>query len=212
MQKFACAFALSIALAACGAENVWADQDLAAVQEAAVNGDEAAMKELERRVQSTLTQIEDSADAGDPKAEFDLAFGSGDIAKVEALADAGNAHAQTQMAAMIAGQSPSDADKDRARAYLEAAAEQDHPTALFLMSEDYLSSSDLYPTDEAKALELGERAAALGHPEAMFKTGTRYQYGLATAVQDREAARKWYGMALEAGYRDAQRQLDELDG
>ncbi|MEZ5938653.1 MAG: hypothetical protein R3C52_10605 [Hyphomonadaceae bacterium] len=210
MQKLSYAFALSIALAACGGQNVWVDQELAAVQEAAINGDQDAMEELERRVRSTLAEMEDAAEAGDPKAEFDRAFGSGDMARVETLADAGNSYAQTHMAGSIAGQSPSDEDKSRARAYLEAAAAQDNPTAIFLMSEDYLSSSNLYPADEAKALELGERAASLGHAEAMFKTGVRYQYGLATAAQDKTKAREWFNQALAAGYRDAQRQLDEL--
>ena len=78
------------------------------------------------------------------------------------------------------------------------------------MSEDYRASSKLYPLDEAKAFELGVKAAELGHVEAMYETGVRYQYGLLTAAKDEGKAREWLEKAKLAGHARAQAQLDEL--
>ena len=181
------------------------------VKEAAA-GDGAAMKELERRAAEKARAANKLAEASDPEAVFQKTLMSGDTSAVEELAKAGNPFAQTYIASLIAmDANASEDDKTRARKLLEAAAEAGHGPALFRISEDSLGPSELYPTDEAKALTYGIRAAEAGHAEAMYKTGIRYQYGLATAPQNNKKAIEWLTKAKAAGYRDAQRQLDELE-
>ena len=179
--------------------------------EQAARGDAEEMQELERRATLAATAEVGQADAGDAEAEWQSAMMSGDHEKLDALVEAGNVYAQTHAASIIgANPAATEEEKASARTLLEAAAEAGHGPALYRMSEDHLGPSELYPTDEAKALALGIRAAEAGDHEGMYKTGIRYQYGLATAPQDNALATEWLEKAKAAGNRDAQRQLDEL--
>lgn len=201
-----------LTLGACGAGttdlNETSSQDLAAQ---AAGGDAAAMQELERRAQIAV-QVESSAPTtNDPEVEWQTALYSGDQSRVDTMVEAENPYALTYAASLI-GADPGSTDEQKATArnWLETAADKGHGQALFRMSEDHLGPSELYPMDESKALALGIRAAEAGDHEAMFKTGIRYQYGLATAPQDDTKAIEWLNKAKAAGNRSAQRQLDEI--
>lgn len=201
----------AIGLAACGGgDNLRAAPLDELVSEAAA-GDTAAMAELERRAEAELGSQSKATPAQNPEAVFQSALFSGDTDAIDTLAADGNAYAQTHVAIMLSSSpSLSDVDAATARQLLESAADAQHSLAIFRMSEDHLASGKLYPLDEAKAFSLAVEAAELGLAEAMYQTGIRYQYGLLTASQDDGLATDWLEKAKAAGYRDAQRQLDEL--
>lgn len=199
-------------LNACGAStDELSDLSAEAVTAQAAGGDAAAMQELERRTALAAQAQSAASVAGDPKAEWQTALYSGDQSQIDAMVEAGNPYALTYAASLIgANPGATEAEKVQARNWIEAAAAQGHGQALYRMSEDHLGPSELYPMDEAKALALGIQAAEAGDHEAMYKTGVRYQYGLATAPQDNAIAIDWFNKAKAAGNRAAQRQLDEL--
>ena len=193
-------------LSACGDDT--SSQSLETLIDEAAHGDAQAMSELEKQAAETAATVNQSKDA---ETVFQTALFSGDPEAVLALSDAGNVFAQTHLAANISVQNEiSETDLARGQALLEAAVAADHAPAVFRMSEDYRASNRLYPLDEAKAFELGIRAAELGHPEAMYETGIRYQYGLLTAPKDAGQARLWLERANAAGFARAQTQLNEL--
>lgn len=203
---------LGLLIVACGGEETQTTQPLDDLVTEAAGGDRAAMTELERRAHETAAELVNSDIGPDAETVFQTALYSGKSGAVEQLSDAGNVWAQTHIAATISLQAEiSEADGDRARTLLEAAAGSGHGPALFRISEDYRSSGKLYPLNEDKAFEKGLEAAEAGHSEAMFLTGVRYQYGQLNAPQDKELARSWLEKAKAAGYVGAQSQLDELN-
>lgn len=201
----------ALGLAACGGSGDLRAAPLDELMSDAIAGNPDAMAELERRAEiEAREQIEAGAD-GDPEAVFQKALFSGQADAVDALAASGNVYAQTHVAIMLsAAPNLSEADAMKARGMLEAAAAEQHGSAIFRMSEDHLAAGMLYPLDEAKAFALAVQAAELGLAEAMYMTGVRYQYGLLTAPQDDLLAMNWLEKAKSAGHPDAQRQLGEL--
>ena len=207
------AAACSLTLAACGG----AENDLAAVpaNELAVmaaQGDEAAMKELERRLQDAVDAEEERL-AGEPdeKAHLD-AMMANDQAKLKELADGGNVMSMTYLATMTgASSNPTEEEKAQAGAYLEQASEQGHLEATFIMGEDYSSSNGVFTYDPEKGQQYLLRAAEGGHPMAMYQMGMRYKYGYTPVEEDEAKAREWLEKARDAGINDAQRQLDDMD-
>lgn len=206
MRAIIAALIAGALLTACG--DGASSQNLESLIDNAAQGDPDAMSDLERLAQETATTLENAKDA---EIVFQTALFSGDPEAVEALSDAGNVFAQTHLAALISGQNViSETDLAKGRSLLEAAATDNHAPAIFLMSEDYRASNRLYPLDEVKAFELGIQAAELGHAEAMYETGIRYQYGLLTAPKNTAKSRLWLERAKAAGITRAQIQLDEL--
>lgn len=201
-----------LSLTACGAStDDLSDLSAQDVTAKAAGGDVEAMQELERRAELAAQAQSAAPVTDDPEAEWQTALYSGDQSQIDAMVEAGNPYALTYAASLIgANPAATDAEKAQARTWIEAAADQGHGQALYRMSEDHLGPSELYPTDEANALALGIQAAEAGDHEAMYKTGVRYQYGLATAPQDNAKAIDWLNKAKAAGNREAQRQLDEL--
>ena len=202
---------LALALIACGDASKYADKPLTEVTEAAANGDEAAMQELEKRAAVALKEAEAAAPEGDPETAFQNAYYSGDMEKVAELAAAGNVFASVHQANMVQMMGDStEEEKADARNALETAASDGHAHAIYLISEDYLDEKGLYPVDYNKAFTMGEDAAEAGYMDAMFRTGVRYQYGHVGAPQDDAKALEWLTKAKEAGHYQAQMQLDEL--
>jgi|GEM_PF-5905191 len=188
------------------------EQSLEVLVEQAARGDASIMAELERRANETAAEIASDAFVVDAETAFQQALYSGEAGAVEALSDTGNAFAQTHLAAAISLQPDiNESDMERARGLLEAAASSGHGPALFRIGEDYRASGKIYPLDEPMAFAKGLDAAQVGHVEAMYQTGIRFQYGLLSAPKDPAQAREWLERAKAAGHADAQRQLNELD-
>ncbi|TCV69738.1 SEC-C metal-binding domain-containing protein [Pseudomonas fluorescens] len=72
--------------------------------------------------------------------------------------------------------------------YISRAAKTDHPAAVFYLAESVLEGRGSFTRDEVHALELFERAAKLGYPEAMAQAGAMYASGVGCEVDDFTAA------------------------
>lgn len=225
MKQILIAATLIISLAACGSGE-GQEADLQARVDKAATGDAEAMQDLENQVGEAAKAVP-KAD-GDALEAFNKLVFSGastpeDIAK---LAAGGNPNARVYVAHTEGGSKNISAeDKGLYRTYLEEAATLDgsyqHQTisnltyslageAAFVISEDYLGGDRLYRQDNEKAVEWLRKAADLGQPEAMYKLGVRYHYGLDMDA-DSGAAREWLQKSLDAGWKDAAGELTSLE-
>ena len=170
-----------------------------------------------------------AANGGEALAQFNMALVSGppgNIEKIDTLAEQGNPNAQLWVIRTNAHTSGMSSEvQAQARAELEAISKLDvsyqHEAisggkwplaaeAAFFIAEDYLTSPALYPADMEQALVWLIKAADLGQPQAMFKLGTRYQYGLGVEL-NMDIAKAWLKKSADAGWRQAREELDKLD-
>ena len=231
MKKSILAISLAVAITACGASETPPEKEMTTEEltAAAAAGDEDAMRELERQVAAKAKAATAAAEQDDSLTVFQQALTSGDgsEARIIALAEAGNPNAKLWLAVSNRQNSDlSEIDRQKYRADLEDIATtgdnfrygmfeiEDYPLsaeAAFQISEDKLTSKWLYDVDTDGAIAYLTKAAEGGHPGAMFKLATRYQYGLDLA-QDLDIAKAWHEKAAAAGNRDAQTALDNWAG
>lgn len=91
-----------------------------------------------------------------------------------------------------------------ARIFLEQAAYQGYPHALYALGKEYDIGSAAFPRDVAQATELFRAAAMLGHVDAQVDLATQYLLGRGGVPQDDHVAAQWYERAAEAGHWGAQ--------
>ena len=228
MKHLSIVLLAGLALSACGGSTAEPQN----TQEKAAHGDEAAMRDLENQVREKLKSDKaaqaKSAKSGDARAAFQKAqlLGAQSDTALQALAQAGNAHAQVYLAHIKSAEgSASDADKAIYRDWLETATKnamsEQHQTlsgltyplsseAAFLIAEDYLAAGKLYDLDEKSALTWLIKAADLGQPEAMYKLAIRNQYGLGMD-ENKAQAKSWMQKSANAGWRDAVQGLKGLE-
>lgn len=135
---------------------------------------------------------------------------AGDVVfRLRALAEAGNAYAQTWL-----GTVAHDGLVDDGGAFSDAvhwyrmAADQGHAPAQFRLGELY-ENGDGVPKDAAEAFRWYRRAAEQGFARAQFNLGGAYQRGIGTAANAEEAAR-WYRKSAEQGNAFAQNNLGQM--
>ncbi len=228
MKKPILAISLAAALTACGGSDTPPEKEMTTEEltAAAASGDEDAMRELERQVAAKAKAA--AAEQSDSLDVFQQALTSGDgsEARIIALAEAGNPNAKLWLAVSNRQNSDlSEIDGQLYRADLEEIATtgdnfrygmfdiEDYPLsaeAAFQISEDKLTSKWLYDVDTDGAIAYLTKAAEGGHPGAMFKLATRYQYGL-DLEQDLGVAKAWHEKAAAAGDGDAQTALDNWE-
>lgn len=234
MKHIILAITLGLALTGCGGGDNTPEKEMTTKElaEAAAAGDTDAMRKLKRQVakqaRAERKRIEEAAKEGDTLAAFHkVLLGRGDdkLEQIRKLAIDGNPNAQLWIA-VTNGQSESLApeDKIRMKADLErialtggqykysTVANASYPLsaeAAFYLSEDLKSAKMLYAMDTPKSLEYLKQAAEGGHPQAMFKLATRYQYGLDMEL-DLDKAKSWLEKSASAGNRDAARELAKL--
>jgi uncharacterized protein len=90
--------------------------------------------------------------------------------------------------------------------YISRSAKADHPAAVFYLAESALEGRGSFTRDEVRALELFERAAGLGHPEAVSQAGAMYASGVGCEV-DHFTAALYILQAARAGVPQAQYNL-----
>ena len=91
-----------------------------------------------------------------------------------------------------------------ARVFLEQAASQGYPQAIYALGKEYDVGSPAFPHDVARATEMFRMAAMLGHVDAQVDLATQYLLGRGGVPQDDHVAAQWYQRAAEAGHWGAQ--------
>lgn len=91
-----------------------------------------------------------------------------------------------------------------ARIFLEQAAAQGYPHAIYALGKEYDVGSAAFPHDLARATEMFRAAAMLGHVDAQVDLATQYLLGRGGVPQDDHVAAQWYERAAEAGHWGAQ--------
>ncbi len=222
--------ALGTTLAACGGDAPPKKEkvEIPDIVKRAAAGDEDAMRILERKLaekaKAEKKKMDAAAVTGDPLAAFQKALLSGaDIEQeINILAEDGNPNARHWNAITNKGNTNlSASDKLKFRETLEGIsmsgdrfqyatfASFTYPLsaeAAFNISEDKLHGKWLYDLDTDGAVTYLKQAAEGGHPEAMFKLATRYQYALGVD-EDLSAAKAWLEKSAAASNRDAKTAL-----
>lgn len=205
-----CAGLLATALfVACGSKEE-STEDLV---EAAAQGDQAAMQELEKRVVETQRELEQQAENGAPSggivpedvaAAEQAAMLPYDMDKLHALAEGGSAHASYLLGKLLTSQGDPAAAET-----LQAAVKLDHLDATFLVGKSKLHGLKPFELNVEAGLALLEEASANGHGEAAFVLGVAHRYGQGVEV-DEAAALAYYERAMQCGFIAAQDELNQL--
>lgn len=138
------------------------------------------------------------ASAGVP--EGLIAYRAGNYAlAIQELAEAaktGDAEAQFLTGTSYASAKPPLKDLERAKSWLNKAAEQQYSQAYYWLGNVHMFQSGT--RDEVKAAPWYGKAADRGHPEAQFLLGM-ILFSSKTVPQDRTEAYKWIALAARGG-------------
>lgn len=126
---------------------------------------------------------------------------------VRARAEAGDVHAQVDMAVACQGEIEAAADPAGAANWYRKAAEQNHVQAQFDLGMLYAEGEGV-PCDEVEALRWLQKAAHQGHADAQYQLGVRCRrttFGprRPDAGESRIEAYKWLLLAANQGSREA---------
>jgi hypothetical protein len=132
----------------------------------------------------------------------DAAYRRGDvrgaIASLRKAADAGHARAQVLLGSIL---DASEQDEEAVR-YLAMAAQQGDAEGMYLLAGMY-SAGEGVARDPAKARELLEKSASLGHRESVFMIAAAYLsggLGLSDAERSSPEALAWIRRAADGGH------------
>ena len=128
-----------------------------------------------------------------------------DMSRLMALADSGNATAQTVLAMDYLNGRGVAGDNQAAKRWSLAAASQGQPLAQYLLGTLYLEGDK----DEGEAVRWFRAAAGQGNVKAMHNLAIAYAEGLGVD-KDPVQAVQWFVRAAEQGYRDSQFDLAVL--
>lgn len=123
------------------------------------------------------------------------------IALLQPLADSGNPEAQYLLGYLAF--TSAEVDLAECRVWLERAAAQQHPEAIYHLARWVSNGHYASPKDEPHR-KLLIRAAELGSSNAQRDLGCCYALGEEGWPLDLALARQWYGRAAESGHADAQ--------
>jgi TPR repeat protein len=173
------------------------------------------------RPQEALPLLLHAANAGSPEGAHRLAliYAEGiegtprDPTKAlelfEKAAAAGHRRAQINAGTMCLRGEGTARDLIRARAWLEKAAAQDDPYALYALGRAMDESQGAAMADPVRAADLYRRAAQRGHPMAALRYGLALSEGSGVR-QDPAAALTWLVHAEKAGVAEARLALGDL--
>jgi len=125
----------------------------------------------------------------------------GPLARMTALADAGDSDAQARLALIYLKGDGVAADPAAALRWARAAAETGQPVAEYLMGVFYNEGKVVRADDEA-AFTWFSAAATKGNLKAMHSLAIAYAQGQGTAKDEKQAA-EWFKRAAERGYVDS---------
>lgn len=168
-----------------------------------------------------LAALQHSADAGSAEGQHRLAlvFAEGlagtprndtrAFELFEKAANAGHQRAEVNLGILyLKGQGVS-RDLVQARAWLEKAAAQDEPYALYALGRAMEESLGPAVADPVRAADLYHRAAEKGHPLAALRYGLALMDGVGVS-KDGAAAQRWLLQAYQAGVPEAALALADM--
>jgi TPR repeat protein len=123
------------------------------------------------------------------------------LARLTAMADAGDAGAQAKLALIYVKGDGVAADQGAALRWSRAAARSGQPVAQYLLGALYREGGAL-PADAAMAFQWFAAAAVKGNLKAMHNLATAYAQGLGTEKDEAKAV-EWFTRAAERGYVDS---------
>jgi hypothetical protein len=143
-----------------------------------------------------------------PGASYERAF-----AQYKEAADQGNGLAQAYVAQMLRTGEGTAKDERAAVDYLRKSTEAGEPLAIsqlaYMHYQGLADPSASKEKNQTTALDLWQKAAALGYYTAQYNLGTMFENGDGTPVQY-ETALKYYAMAGNQGYGKAQASAGQL--
>ncbi len=125
---------------------------------------------------------------------------SSTMAKITALADAGNSRAQAQLALAYLRGKGSTGDANAALLWCMSAAQAGNPVAQYLLGALY-QQGDHVKADPKRAFAWFSQAAEKGNLKAMHNLAIAYAEGLGTTKDEAKAA-EWFTRSAERGYVD----------
>jgi hypothetical protein len=131
-----------------------------------------------------------------------------DLQATRIKANQGDADAQFALGVVCANGKGALQDFVRAAEWYRKAADQDHALAQFNLGLMYAEGQGV-PCDDAEGVRWIRRAAEQGDAGAQFNLGTRYHRASIDrsqmdAVESRIEAYKWFQLAADQGYKDAE--------
>ena len=190
-----------LALAACGGESAVKGNEDATVNPAAAAIDPKVAAEMEK-----LKKIAEALAAQKPA--FDEAKAAGDEIRLDALADAGNAHAQHERAVRRLA-SEDYMLQQGGFEDMESASEAGLSEAQLWVGQRMAFGKDGYKLQPSSGLKLMEKAAAAGNLEAILAVAGMYAQDAYMA--DKKKARDWYQRAADKGSDEAKSWIETLD-
>ena len=143
-----------------------------------------------------MNEVEKTAQEAIERREYDLA-----VRLLRSPADSGSAVAQYLLGYLYF--TSADVDPVESKQWLERAAAQQHPDALFYLS-NWHEDGICRPPNSERRRALLLRAAELGSLQAQRDLGCYYAIGEAGFPLDPRLGRLWYSRAAERGHADAQ--------
>ena len=190
-----------LALAACGGESAVKGNEDATVNPAAAAIDPKVAAEMEK-----LKKVADEPAAQKPA--FDEAKAALDEIRLDALADAGNAHAQHERAVRRLA-SEDYMLQQGGFEDMEAASEAGLPEAQLWVGQRMAFGKEGYKLQPSSGLKLMEKAAAAGNLDAILAVAGMYAQD--AYMSDKKKAREWYQRGADKGSDEAKDWLDTLD-
>jgi TPR repeat protein len=135
-------------------------------------------------------------------------FDGVDIPQIRALAEQGDAVAQSKLGVMYASGLGMKLDKQEAFRWYGKSAEQGYPVGQWNLAFMYVRGEGT-ARDFAKARELFRSSAQSGFANAQYDLGMMLLDGLG-GPPDRDEAEQWFRRAADQGYREAKKILQEL--
>jgi localization factor PodJL len=123
------------------------------------------------------------------------------LARLTAMADAGDAGAQAKLALIYLKGDGVPQDQGAALRWSRAAAQAGQPVAQYLLGALYREGAAV-PADAATAFRWFAAAADRGNLKAMHNLATAYAQGLGTGKDEAKAV-EWFTRAAERGYVDS---------
>lgn len=187
------------------------DTATTSLTQAAMRGDDDAMKQLEEQTARVATQVKEEAKTkaagGDEKAQVSSAWLNGGEEAVLKLAQANNSQALFELGRQYNSQSG--AEQAKGRDWLIKAADLGHAQAMFLVGKHGLHGLTGFEADPTVGRDYLERATELGHAEAAFALGVSLRHGLGLP-EDKAAALEYYRQADKGGFKGAGDELRSL--
>lgn len=195
---------MALALAACGDA-----AGIAGTEDATAGATGQAAGAIDPKAAAEIARAKELSAANEAfKPAYEAARASGDLSRLDELADAGNTHALYDRG-LRRLQSDDYMLQQAGFDDMQLAAEKGLPEAQLWVGQRMAFGRDGFKLQPASGLRMMERAAAQGHLEAILAVASMYAQD--AYMHDKGKARDWYQRAADMGNEEAKNWLDTLD-